>query len=99
MAIKMLAVLVLALVTPADRCAEVELEGLAGIGCRLKQESHGWKLWTRLRYNGGREIEQIEKPAGREFWPSDMAAFERCSEWRACVTQKVLRHREEQRRN
>ena len=96
---RLLAMLILALVTPADRCADVQLEGLAEVGCRLKEESHGWKLWFKLRYNGVREYEQLEKPVGREFWPSDRAAFERCSEWRACVTQKVLRHREEQRRN
>ena len=91
--------LVLLVVTPSDRCQDVPVEGLSSYGCRIQQQSHGWKLWLNARYTRGAQWERVEKPSDREFWRTDAEAFERCSEWRACVARKAAEHLEEVKKN
>lgn len=96
---KWLVVLSLIMIEPANRCEDVPIEGATSIDCSIQQVSHGWKLWLKMGYTGGRRWERLEKPKDREFWRTDAEAFARCSEWRACVTSRILAHKEEQRRN
>lgn len=83
---------------PCRPCQEAPIEGVKEIGCRIKQESHGWKLWLQLIYQSGHKWEHLEKPPGREFWPSDGSAFGRCSEWRNCISKRILELQKEARR-
>lgn len=97
--VKWLVFMALMFAEPSDHCPDVPLEGASRFGCRLKQESHGWKLWLEVVYTKGGKWERLEKPPKLEFWPTDTAAFARCSEWRACLTRKLLEHAEERRKN
>lgn len=96
---KWLLLLAFFMIEPATSCEDVPIEGATEVNCSIKQYSHGWKLWLKMSYTNGRTWERLEKPKDREFWRTDGEAFARCSEWRSCVTRRILEHKEEQRRN
>ena len=73
-----------------DPCPIADLKDVVEVGCRIKEESHGWKLWLSLKYRDKREWTVIEKPADSEFWKTADEAFARCQEWRQCVNKKIL---------